>query len=552
MAIGEFIAHEIILHCASCKKIFPSSELRSLAPERCKFGYDVMEYVGKALFIECRRDSVVVSDLKDRNIEISDREVSYLGKKFIIYLAIAHREARERIRKGMDKRGGYVLHIDGTCDKDSPHLISSMDGLSEIILGNIKAPSEKSGVLIPFLEDLKQSYGLPVALVHDMGSGIQKAIDKVFPGVADYICHFHFLRDIGKDLLGQEYAMIRTCLKNNRARSLLRARAKTLQLNFTNDKEMIDQISQFLKSGEVFGSFSSKIPEQMAYILIQWILDADNELDGYGFPFDRHHLIFVNRIFAARKLIEQIKDHAPDNRDMFARIKSNKSLVQLLNLLNSLLRNKHLCQAVREMRKKIEVFEKLRDAMRIALPAESDGLNDDGADADIHTIQENLEKFKEWLLSYEFPYEINDYLGMIKQLEKYWAKLFAKPIKVLTAEGPAKIYPQRTNNSMERLFRYLKRNHRRKTGVTQMSRALKAMLADTPLVKNLSNPEYLTIILDGRTSLFERFADIDVSLARQKLKESKINQQRLPTQLIKLIRREKFIDEINKGFARAS
>jgi len=156
MAIGEFIAHEIILHCASCKKIFPSSELRSLGPDRCKFGYDVMEYVGKALFIECRRDSVIVSDLKDRNIEISDREVSYLGKKFIIYLAIAHREARERIRKGMDKRGGYVLHIDGTCDKDSPHLISGMDGLSEIILGNIKAPSEKSGVLIPFLEDLKQ------------------------------------------------------------------------------------------------------------------------------------------------------------------------------------------------------------------------------------------------------------------------------------------------------------------------------------------------------------------------------------------------------------
>jgi len=30
-----------------------------------------------------------------------------------------------------------------------------------------------------------------------------KAIKTVFPGIADFICHFHFLKDIGNDLFGR-------------------------------------------------------------------------------------------------------------------------------------------------------------------------------------------------------------------------------------------------------------------------------------------------------------------------------------------------------------
>jgi hypothetical protein len=41
-----------------------------------------------------------------------------------------------------------------------------------------------------------------------------------------------------------------------------------------------------------------------------------------------------------------------------------------------------------------------------------------------------------------------------------------------------------------------------------MSRALQTMLADTPLVKNLDNPEYVKILLNGKANLEELFADI--------------------------------------------
>ena len=41
-----------------------------------------------------------------------------------------------------------------------------------------------------------------------------------------------------------------------------------------------------------------------------------------------------------------------------------------------------------------------------------------------------------------------------------------------------------------------------------MSRVLQAMLADTPLIKNLDNPDYMKILLDGKANLEQLFAGL--------------------------------------------
>jgi hypothetical protein len=50
------------------------------------------------------------------------------------------------------------------------------------------------------------------------------------------------------------------------------------------------------------------------------------------------------------------------------------------------------------------------------------------------------------------------------------------------------------------------------------------MLADTPLVKNLSNPQYMEIILNGHNTLGDRFAEIDEKLVRQEMKKTEVHQ----------------------------
>ncbi len=126
----------------------------------------------------------------------------------------------------MEIAGGYVLHLDAMHEGDAPALMTGMDSLSEIVLGNVKLPSEHADHIVPFLQKLKGDYGTPAACVHDMGSGILKAVAEVFPDTRDFICHFHFLRDIGKDLIEPAYAKLRSRLRSHATSTRLHALAR--------------------------------------------------------------------------------------------------------------------------------------------------------------------------------------------------------------------------------------------------------------------------------------------------------------------------------------
>ncbi|MCF8050846.1 MAG: transposase, partial [Desulfobacterales bacterium] len=117
---------------------------------------------------------------------------------------------------------------------------------------------------------------------------------------------------------------------------------------------------------------------------------------------------------------------------------------------------------------------------------------------------------------------------MAEQIDKYADKLFADPIQVQSPAGPTTVYPQRTNNILEQFFRRLRRDHRRRTGDNRMNRALQAMLADTPLVKNLSNPDYMELLLDGRPDLETLFAELDGVVDRKDLAPADDNDRILP------------------------
>lgn len=94
-------------------------------------------------------------DLAFKNVAISQWEVGFLGRKFIAYLAIAHQHCRHRLKQAMASRGRYILQLDGTCEGDSPHLFTGMDGIAKIVLDNVKLPSEKAELLILFFRQIR-------------------------------------------------------------------------------------------------------------------------------------------------------------------------------------------------------------------------------------------------------------------------------------------------------------------------------------------------------------------------------------------------------------
>jgi hypothetical protein len=516
LRIGHFIAHETQGYCPRCadRPVFLAEELHQLLPPGARYGYDVMVHVGEALFLYCRNGKEIRHELGEKNIDISLREIDYLGRRFIVYLALVHEQSHQKLRHFMGSQGGYILHLDGTCEGDSPHLMSSIDGLSRLVLDNIKIPSENACQLIPFLRKIQQAYGDPIALVHDMGAAILHAIEEVFPSVPDYICHFHFLKDIGKDLVGHDYATIRRHLKTHRIRSQLRKTANGLKKAIEDDAGTRQGLHHYLKSKQLHEPQTPLHPSVTAYLIINWVLEARIESHGFGFPFDRPHLDFYLRLQEAYPKLQELKQ----------KMAAGVSLLPLIPISKTLA-DKALFNTVLRMLDKVRIFDQLREAMRIARPDSQGGLNDEG-DTEITTIQARVSAFRHCEEIKELAATTIAYRKMLKQIDKYWDKLFADPIQVTTTTGAVSVQPQRTNNILEQFFRYLKRNGRKRSGNHALTKTLKTMLAQTPLIKNLDNPQYMEIILNGKASLAERFAAIDIVQVRKAFAEvQKVTQQ---------------------------
>jgi hypothetical protein len=410
--------------------------------------------------------------------------------------------------------------------------------MTEIVLDNVKLPSEKAELLIPFLRQMKQQYGEPLALVHDMGKGILLAIEEVFPGKPDFICHFHFLRDIGKDLFEEPYQRIRNRIQKLNLRTLLRQKAKALEKAMGANDRAVQALKAGIHEGERDFSSSHRIPALVAFTMIHWAFDTSGQAKGYGFPFDLPHLVFYQRLQRIYSFIEPLR------QSCLHRNESYRPLFQLFRLINRVMEDSTLSKSVAQMEERVEVFEKLRKALRIALPEGKKGLNDDGEDTDIKTIKEKVEVFREQLRTDSHFSGKDPYKKMIRQIDTYWEKLFADPIAVDTPNGRLFIQPQRTNNTLERFFRDFKRRNRKKSGTVSLSKTLKTILSDTPLVKNLDNEEYLSIILDGCNTLEERFAKIDSHIVVEEFKKAQKESGRLHPELKKIIREPEFLAKL--------
>ena len=288
------------------------------------------------------------------------------------------------------------------------------------------------------------------------------------------------------------------------------------------------------------------MPTIATYALIQWIFDAPSSSAGYGFPFDCPHLAFYQRVKAAHGVLKQIIDILLRNK-----FKDNKPFYRLWHLLDKVVSDKKLAGAAISMEEKIPIFDELREALRIALPDGKDGLNDDGINDDISTIESAVKAFRQRVMGDDRLTANNDYLKMIAQIDKYWEKLFADPITVQTHWGPIEITPQRTNNILERFFRDLKRSGRKKTGSSCLSKMLHALLADTPLVANLKSEQYLNTILGDCKSLEQRFSEIDATQVREYLTNQHNEPLKFSAKIKPLIKQVSLPDKIVQMFQQA-
>ena len=307
----------------------------------------------------------------------------------------------------------------------------------------VKVPSEKTEQLIPFLQELKARYGMPVAVVHDMGRGILAAVKEVFAGIPDFICHFHFLRDLGKDLLASDYDLLRQRWRKYGLTEKLLQHARRLKAVLDEQPERVERFCQSVQVGSLAAEQLEGFPIFCAYGLIPWTLAGKSQGEGYGFPFDRPRVHFAKRLRVLGQRLDQIQDV-----HLRGQWHDNIPLFKLSCELQKISADKGLLSTLEALDLKSEVFDQLRGAMRIAQIGQTTGLNSGSNPIALDSIEKGVEQFREKITARTDYSSSKHWQAMVDQIDKYREKLFADPITLKTPNGPLQIQPQRTNNIM--------------------------------------------------------------------------------------------------------
>jgi hypothetical protein len=528
--LGTFCAKNTII--ATENGNMGSQELLGIVAPGTTFGFDVVAKIGDMMFLEHRQASEIKAWLADENIPISESEVEYLSKKYIIYLSLIHEQSTPKIVEIMKKNGGYILHLDALGAKGGERLMTGIDSLSDLVLNNEKISSENSEEIISFLKIINSRYGKPLRVVQDMGKGIMNAVKEVFPKVPILICHFHFLRDMGKDLLKSSYDIITKRLTHFGFLVKLRTVRTELKIVVEENPALIEHFHNSLVENKKVSQQSPEFLLVMLYTLLEWILNWKDNSAGYGFPFDRPKYDLAIRMSEAWTILcDMPEDLIVEN----AYLKKHYDRAKVI--ISSVVNDKELQEAIECIEPEIVVFDKLRDAMRMAPKDGENGLNDNNDSEDIKTIESSVVEFmKEPEVLAEFSTDSRR-KSFFDQLEKYWSQLFADPITVKIEGQDKVIAPQRTNNLMERFFRDFSRGSKRKTGCDNIGRMIQGMASNTPLVKNFQNEKYLKATL-GEKTLREAFSEIDNDLVVSEMKELNINDEKIHDQIKKCLRFE--------------
>lgn len=514
--IGKFKAHHTTLYCPEHPELgsWRSSDLLKIVPPDSNVSYSVIIEIGKLRFLQSRQVAEIQLILLQRHrIEISTSEIEILINKFLFYLAAVHQENNLLIKEYIKIQGGYILHIDATCEGDSPKLVLSLDSVSGFVLYSAKVKSENKDDLIGFLQEIKDRIGPPHAVVSDMGDGIKGAVKAVFGDIPHFICHFHFLKIIGLMLFEKENIALRKALSKAGVSGSLKTMRSNLGKKF--DHLSTSEIEQFLMHPDKYGK--TPIASQLTtYYLVLSILDHGADGDGYGFPFDQRYLNLYQRLKDAYSTITEVQSFYSN------KTKNDRIVWKLYHTIKGVVEDPSLKKIIEQYKIKLAVFSDLREAFGTTPKSVNNGLTqmkELTSQREHRKIKKAVQKFIETLAKKnkkEKDKNISDLFNkVINKLNEYGERLFVDPLVVEVNDEKRTFFIHRTNNIVEHLFRWLNYRFRRIHGNHSIRRNLENIPEQLPLVENLKNPDYMRLIFGEEKNIAEKFSQIDVKIIRE-------------------------------------
>ena len=518
---GAFTAVETERVCArgctqasGAKLTRRSADLRAAVPPGAVYGYDIEVFVGVQRFV-LHRQRLEIRDALCRGygIELSTGQVSALAARFVAHLEALHRQHAPALARALAEDGGYPLHVDATGEDGRGTLFVAYAGWRHWVLGAWKLPTECAEAILPHLQGVVQDFGVPCAVVRDLGRAITEAVATALDGrsVPIFCCQFHLLRDVGTDLLKADHGRLQALFRELGVRAKLRTLARDLGRRLGPGVPALRMdVQQWIEREERLpaGPSGRAVVRAMA----QWALDYQDDTRHQGFPFDRPYLALYRRCDLLWRATTTLARRAPADAAL------RSALDRLRATLRPLQADAEARQLVRRLEARADLLDRLRAVLRLDADADLGSRESDSSpEALAKSLAETQRAFRTFVRDLRqhratprLPSEERAMLDVVlSHLDRHAATLWGH---VLAGPQPGTIrVVARTNNILEQFFHRLKHGERRRSGRKVLTHDFEAIPPGAALACNLSHPDYVTLVCGSLDELPARFSAIDAA-----------------------------------------
>jgi hypothetical protein len=493
LAHGAFQAREIIKQCAASPASHPtvrSAALPRLVQPRHRYGYDLVVHAGLARFLRAQQREEIRTELREEHdIDLASGTVSGLCDRFLLGLEALHVHRAPALRAAMTH--GYPLHLDATCDRGKGGLFVTIDGFRGWVLAAGRIATERHDYLIPVIEKTLALFGEPLATMRDLGDAVAAAVAPLRQrGILDLVCHFHFLRAVGKKLFDPPYAELRTQLR---------------EVQLSRDlKRLLRELHRYQEAepGAYDGSFGSGPVRDDLLALVLWLLEGTGSKDP-DYPFSLPHLELVTR---ARQLPTVAEHFLP-----CPRTQPEWAALGHLQFLARKLDDSRFLRLTQPLHDHWQAFSELRDVLRLSnaeLPAGSSVPRQ----LELPALElARLKEIEKAFVGYEkrLQRSRSPAAATIRTYtERYRPHLFGHPA-VHAPNGAIRAVVSRVNNASEHFFGQGKQLLRRRVGRAHLGLDMEQQPAQAAFARNLRDPAYVEILCGSLDRLPDAFAEVD-------------------------------------------
>jgi len=363
--------------------------------------------------------------LAARGTSISTGEISNLSEEFLLRFYVLHKKHIPKLNELFDKKGGTVLHLDGTGEAGDEIVFSVKEGTTGITIDAQIMPA----------------------------------------GVLQLICHYHFVKNLGKIIFKERYENLRNSMVDTKVLG---------QLVALKERLLYDTSSNKLVKGE----------RTWTALAIEYLLWPRETASGY--PFVLPYFEIMTRALEIRELINRIISwNGLHNLAV-------EAMIDLSERIDHLTTTYEMQLQYYRIKRIYGWFEDVRNVLRISRNLSGNGQNNEPMDIEIvkEDMKNNLDRIERE--GREIGGELlSPSREILKQVNVHWDELFeevigknGKPIKIV-----------RHNGIEERNHRWSRMHCRRRTGRSRTTKDMAKYGALLSILSNLENRLYVDEVL---------------------------------------------------------